>query len=79
VLLDEDLPHDLRHELVGHEAVTVAYMGWGGIENGELLALAADAGIEAVLTKDLGIRYQQNPALLPVAVRCCTRRATRSR
>ncbi len=28
VLLDENLPHDLRHVLPGHEAVTVAYLGW---------------------------------------------------
>jgi len=52
VLLDENLPHPLRHELPGHECFTVAYMGWGGIENGELLALAAALGFDALLTKD---------------------------
>ena len=37
LLLDENLPHELRHELHGHEVATVAYMGWRGIRNGELL------------------------------------------
>lgn len=68
VLLDENLPHDLRHELAGHESFTVAYMGWGGIENGKLLEIAATEGFDAVITKDLGIEYQQNPSRLPVAV-----------
>ena len=36
-LLDENLPHELRHELHGREVATVAYMGWRGIRNGELL------------------------------------------
>ncbi len=30
LLLDENLPHQLRHEVPGHEVFTVAYMGWSG-------------------------------------------------
>ena len=41
LLLDENLPHKLRHEIAGHEVVTAGYMGWSGIENGELLALVS--------------------------------------
>lgn len=37
LLLDENLPHQLRHEIAGHECSTVAFMGWSGVENGELL------------------------------------------
>ena len=37
IVLDENLPHDLRYFLPRHEIFTVAYMGWSGIENGELL------------------------------------------
>jgi len=40
LLLDENLPHQLRNEIPGHDCVTVAYMGWGGLENGELLTRA---------------------------------------
>lgn len=68
VLLDENLPHDLRHELAAHDTFTVAYMGWGGIGNGQLLALAAQHGFDVVLTKDLGIPNQQNVDQLPVAL-----------
>lgn len=28
LLLDENLPHPLRHEITGHDCVTVAYAGW---------------------------------------------------
>ena len=60
LLLDENLPHQLRHELPGHDCFTVAYMGWGGIENGTLLSLAASHGFDAVLTKDTKVEYEQN-------------------
>jgi predicted nuclease of predicted toxin-antitoxin system len=68
LLLDENLPHQLRHELPGHDCFTVAYMGWGGIENGELLALAESHGFDALLTKDANLEYEQNLIDLPVAV-----------
>ncbi len=68
LLLDENLPHQLRHELPGHECFTTAFMGWAGLENGALLAKAAEAGFEAVLTKDAKLQYEQNLINLPVAV-----------
>lgn len=39
LLLDENLPHDLRQHLAGHVVFTVAYMGWSGMKNGDLLQL----------------------------------------
>jgi hypothetical protein len=68
LLLDENLPHDLRHHLPGHDVFTVRYMGWSGISNGELLRRAADDGFDAMLTLDNGVAYQQNVQSLPVAV-----------
>lgn len=68
LLLDENLPHQMRLELPGHDVFTAAYMKWGGIENGELLQVAADAGFDAILTNDRGLEYEQNLAALPVAV-----------
>ena len=68
LLLDENLPHQLRHELPNHDCFTVAYMGWGGIENGQLLALATSAGFDALLTKDANLQYEQNLKNLPIAV-----------
>jgi hypothetical protein len=68
ILLDENLPHDLQHLLTGHDTFTVAYMGWSGRENGELLSLAADSGFEAILTVDTGVGYEHSPGTLPVSV-----------
>jgi predicted nuclease of predicted toxin-antitoxin system len=68
LLLDENLPHQLRHELPGHDCYTVAFMDWGGVENGELLRRAAAAGFDAFLTKDAGVQYEQNLTNLPLAV-----------
>lgn len=68
LLLDENLPHQLRYELPEHDCVTVTYMGWSGIENGELLSRATAEGFEAVLTKDANVEYQQDLARLPIAV-----------
>ena len=68
VLLDENLPHDLRLEISGHDVFTVQYLGWSGVKNGDLLARAAAAGFEVLLTMDSGVPYQQNIATLPLAV-----------
>ncbi len=68
LLLDENLPHRLRPLLIGHDVFTVAFLGWDGTENGALLARAAAEGFDAVLTKDNGVAYQQNPMTLPCAI-----------
>lgn len=58
ILLDECLPRRLRAELRGHHVRTVPEMGWAGVQNGELLRLAAPT-FDVLLTVDSGIRYQQ--------------------
>lgn len=68
VLLDENLPRQLRSSLAGHECFTVSFMGWQGIENGELLSIAAQRGFEAMLSGDKGLEYEQNQAALPIPV-----------
>ncbi len=68
VLLDENLPHDLRHLLVGHEVFTVTFMGWSGVQNGDLLQKAAEGGFVALITKDSGMEGQHDARSLPVAV-----------
>jgi len=69
VLLDENLPHELRPLLMPmHEVFTVAYLGWSAIENGELLIQAAANRFEAIITQDHGIGHQQNITNLPLAV-----------
>lgn len=68
VLLDENLSHRLRPLLNGHDVVSVKFMGWRGLKNGELLKRAAGAGFDVLLTMDAGIGYEQNRATLPCSV-----------
>jgi predicted nuclease of predicted toxin-antitoxin system len=68
LLLDENLPHALRYELSPHDCFTVAYMGWAGREDNELLSLAAASGFDALLTQDAGLQYQQNLRSLPLSI-----------
>ena len=67
LLLDESVPRRFRSSLAKHEVRTVIEMGWGGIQNGQLLALAAD-NFDAFLTVDKNLPYQQNLITLPIAV-----------
>ena len=60
VLLDENLDHALRKLLERHEVVTAAYMGWAGLQNGDLLKAAEDNGIDVLLTGDQTLSYEQN-------------------
>ena len=62
VLLDENLDHGLRKLLGRHEVVTVTFMGWAGLRNGELLRAAEDAGVEVLLTGDQTLNYERNLA-----------------
>jgi hypothetical protein len=68
LLLDENLPHKLRNEITAHEVLTVAFMGWSGLKNGDLLANAAAAGFDALITNDRGLEYEQDQTELPLAV-----------
>ena len=68
LLLDENIPHVLRHGLTGHDCYTVAYRGWSGINNGELLRLAAADGFDALISKDAGLRFQHDLKRLPLSI-----------
>jgi hypothetical protein len=67
LLLDESVPGRFRLSLPGHLVRTVVEMGWSGVKNGKLLALAA-VEFEALITVDKNLPYQQNLAALPIAV-----------
>lgn len=68
LLLDENLPHDLRHELIGHDVFTARFMKYNGLVNGVLLARAAADGFEVLVTKDTTLQYEQDLTDLPIAV-----------
>lgn len=67
VLLDECVPQRLRHDLAQHEVRTVPEMGWAGIQDGELLRLAA-AQFDIFVTTDQRLSYQQNIDTFDLAV-----------
>ena len=60
VLLDEQLPRHLAREIGGHDVSTVQQRGWAGLQNGELLRVAADAGFDVLVTADRNLQFQQN-------------------
>ena len=60
VLLDEQLPRHLAREIGGYNVSTVQQRGWAGLNNGELLRVAADAGFEVLVTADRNLQFQQN-------------------
>jgi predicted nuclease of predicted toxin-antitoxin system len=67
LLLDECLDWRLRHDLPGHEVKTVQEMGWDGVNNGRLLALA-QGEFQVFITADRNLSFQQNVPRLALAV-----------
>jgi hypothetical protein len=68
ILIDECLDWRLGRALIGHDPVSVAKMGWSGVKNGRLLALAVENGFDVFLTGDRNLSFQQNIAELRLAV-----------
>ncbi len=67
VILDENLPVDLRLLLAEFSVVTVLYQGWTGVQNGELIGLI-EGKFEVFITGDKKLRYQQNLAHRSIAI-----------
>jgi predicted nuclease of predicted toxin-antitoxin system len=77
ILLDESVPGKFGAYLPGHECISVQRQGWASIKNGKLLALAATADFDVLLTADKGMEYQQNLATLPVSILIVLARSNR--
>jgi predicted nuclease of predicted toxin-antitoxin system len=67
ILIDEDLPHKLRDHLPG-DVYTIAFMGWGGLKNGELLKAAEHAGFDVLVTGDQSMPDEQNLSVRKLAI-----------
>ena len=65
LLLDESVPAKLRRALPSHAVRTAVEMGWSGVKNGKLLALAA-AEFGAFISVDKNLPFQQNLKALRV-------------
>ena len=68
VLLDENIPHQLRVHLSHFDAATAVYMGFAGLRNGDLLEAAERSGFEVLVTGDLTLEYEQNLAKRRLAI-----------
>jgi hypothetical protein len=67
VLLDACIPRGLRKSLSGHEVKTAPEMGWGNLDNGDLLD--AMAGLfDVLVTVDKRLPEQQDVESRSVAV-----------
>jgi predicted nuclease of predicted toxin-antitoxin system len=67
ILIDECLNWRLGRALTGHYCVSVQKMGWSGLRNGRLLALAQEQ-FDVFLTGDRNLSFQQNTLEFRIAV-----------
>lgn len=67
ILLDECIDRKLAREFPNHEVKTVPQMGWAGVKNGQLLALA-EQEFDVFITVDSNLSFQQNLSQLNIAV-----------
>lgn len=68
VLFDQGTPVPLRDALRGHTVETAYERGWSALKNGELIAVAEQAGFEVFVTTDKNLKYQQNLANRNLAI-----------
>jgi len=59
LLLDECIDRKFAREFTDHEIKTVPQMGWAGVKNGKLLALA-EGEFDVFITVDRNLSFQQN-------------------
>lgn len=67
LLFDECIDRKFTREFVGYEVKTVPQMGWAGVKNGQLLALA-EAEFDVFITVDRNLSFQQNLSQFNIAV-----------
>lgn len=67
LLLGECIDRKLAREFPGYEVKTVPQMGWAGVKNGQLLALA-EAEFDVFITVDRNLSFQQNLPQFNIAV-----------
>ncbi len=76
ILIDECLDWRLSRGLPGHDVSSVQNMGWAGVKNGKLMALA-EAQFDVFITGDRNLSFQQNIPELKLAVVVLSARSTR--
>ena len=59
ILFDQGTPVPLRRALTTDSVTTVYERGWSTLQNGQLLAMAEQAGFDVFITTDQNLKYQQ--------------------
>ena len=67
LLIDECLDWRLAKGLPGHTVTSVPRMGWAGVKNGRLLALA-EQQFDVFITGDRNVSFQQDIPQFRIAV-----------
>jgi predicted nuclease of predicted toxin-antitoxin system len=78
VLLDHNIPVQLRKTLKGHLVLTTRSMGWDLLKNGDLIRVADDAGFDVLLTADQKMYEQQSHLERKLALVVLTRSERRA-
>ena len=60
LLLDENVPRKLAKDLEGHIVYTVRELRFNGNEDEDILRLLLEFNIDALITCDKNLRFQQN-------------------
>jgi hypothetical protein len=60
ILFDHVTPKGIARFLTGHTVTKAKDRGWDTLSNGDLLAVAEQAGFDVLVTADKNMRYQQN-------------------
>ncbi len=68
LLLDENVPRQLKQELTNHEVFTVKEKGWNGKRNGKLLKLMTEEQFDVLITADKNLQHQRNFQKYPIPV-----------
>ena len=68
ILIDECLNWRLCRALTGHYCTSAQRMGWSGIKDAQLLALAEQHRFDVFITGDRNLTFQQDSATFGVAV-----------
>ena len=76
ILLDECIDRRLAKDLPGHTVRTAPQMGWAGLKNGRLLALA-EKEFEVFVTVDRNLSFQQHLPQFKIAVLVLSARSNR--
>jgi predicted nuclease of predicted toxin-antitoxin system len=68
LLLDENVPRQLKQDITGHEVFTVREKGLNGKSNGELMQLMLADHFNVLITADNNLQHQQNFNRYPIPV-----------